>query len=457
MVRRTLRICAWIAGSAVTACAVLYLLGLAINWRDEEPSAAARQLTDLYRDRPSVADRDNGFVYVMGFEVAPDQDPHAMGLRRIAWMNRALSDPAWDIAEDPLPDSRKEVANAALREFSEACRTRSARCVAALRKGDELLEQWLATEPWLATRYESLLAHTGWREWVPVRVEAPLPAYKSIMDGQRLWLLQARSLAMRNDPTGVRLMLEKDIRFWRMALASSDVLISRMIATVALNRHFDMGALILRELPADSMLSAIPEDWSRELSDRELSIQRSTVGEWIFAMGLLNEQGARTFLESYGEGEGSVADRLFAAAALPFFQRTATLNLYADHSLQAVRILDVPVKEYATAPRELAVLDARLSEVHWSAYNPVGCRIFSFHRGGLDTYAREPATSKVFAVLRSRPSRCEQPRYPLRRSPMRSKSRLCATLTTALHSNGTIKTRFKGLETSERGRHLFFY
>jgi hypothetical protein len=85
MLRRILKIIGWIAGGTLGLGVALYLIAIAINWRDREPSAAAVQFTNLYRERPSVADEDNAFIYAMGFAVEPGTNPLKIGLKRVAW------------------------------------------------------------------------------------------------------------------------------------------------------------------------------------------------------------------------------------------------------------------------------------------------------------------------------------------------------------------------------------
>src|SRR5438105_1712848 len=86
MIRKTLKIIGWTAAGVMALGVALYLTVVAINWRDQERSSEAVQLANLYRDRPAVPDEDNAFIYVMGFAVAPDNDPYQMGVRRLAWL-----------------------------------------------------------------------------------------------------------------------------------------------------------------------------------------------------------------------------------------------------------------------------------------------------------------------------------------------------------------------------------
>jgi hypothetical protein len=75
MLRRILKIVGWIAGGTLGLGVALYLVAVAINWHDREPSAAAIQFTNLYRERPTVAEEDNAFIYAMGFAVELDANP----------------------------------------------------------------------------------------------------------------------------------------------------------------------------------------------------------------------------------------------------------------------------------------------------------------------------------------------------------------------------------------------
>ena len=79
MLRRVFKAAGWTVLGLAALCVVLYLIAVAINWRDQEPSAIAVRFASLYRDRPVVADDDNAYVYLMGFGVSPDESPHERG------------------------------------------------------------------------------------------------------------------------------------------------------------------------------------------------------------------------------------------------------------------------------------------------------------------------------------------------------------------------------------------
>src|SRR5687768_13311988 len=142
---------------------------LMINWRDQPPSQAAMRLAAIHRDRPPVADADNGYVYLMGFGVAPNADPHEAGVRRIEWLrnvekgNAALKD------GNPIRDDTgyRSTRPSAAEAISKACGAGWRECSIAFEGKDDVLREWMRSEQWLLDRYLTLLRHPGWLETAP--------------------------------------------------------------------------------------------------------------------------------------------------------------------------------------------------------------------------------------------------------------------------------------------------
>jgi hypothetical protein len=171
---RQLKIIATLVGGLLAAVVLGYLALLFINRHDQPPSQDALHFAELYRDRPPVANADNGYLYAIDF-----------------------------------PES-----------------------------GD------------LFDRYRGLLSHSGWRQPKPFEATARWPTHGKIPQGQELLLLRAAELADGGDIAGVHDLLAEDVRFWRMVLGSSDLLIDKMSAVVMLDRHFELANLALRRLSA---------------------------------------------------------------------------------------------------------------------------------------------------------------------------------------------------------------
>ena len=379
MFTKIAKVVGWIVAGIVALVVLLYLGVVAINWRDKEPSEAAVRFESLHRDRPAVADQDNAYIYMMGLGAAPSEDAYQVGLRRKVWleMSRPLgrfekeADPHGDIY-DLRKDRSKE-----LTALLDQCRPGDSRCAAEFDRGEAVLKEWLKTEGWLLERYQSLLNVPQWLEPSPYDVEEPLPPYQVALDGQRLLLAKALLLAKSNDARGARALIEQDIRFWRNVLQSSDLLISKMIATVALTRQFELGNVVLRQLSGAKAIDAMPASWRQALSKDEYSMLRCFVGEWKFSSAVLHklertgDLSTATFTEEHRAWIGKITDALF----LPLFQYQDTTNKSAEHLLAVTQALDAPFDEFKMATEKSAAISEQYQSDAFppkSAYNPVG-------------------------------------------------------------------------------------
>jgi hypothetical protein len=388
MMRKILKTIGWFAGGVFGLGVVLYLIAVAINWRDREPSAIAVRFANTYRERPAVADQDNAFIYVMGFAVAPGENPGEMGTRRVAWMQESNRAGRFDAAQDPLRErvDYKAKRPPAVREFVEACKPRGAGCAAAFAAGDEVFEQWAASESWLLERYLTLIGYSGWQETVTFDVTAPVPSYALVMDGQRLLLLKAKVMAERGDSIGVKKLLEEDLRFWRMVLESSDTLISKMIATAAINRHFEIGSLVFRKIQSGNVLNAVPANWRVPISDSERSMRRCLVGEWMYRSAVLRNSDT----DPYSLNDESVVTRVMRRLTAAFYQRQDSTNRSAEYLARMTELLSVPIDRFGEAvsrAKEFSERTRRETLPPRSPYNMVGQVLQGLAASDVGSYA----------------------------------------------------------------------
>ncbi|MGH8073239.1 MAG: hypothetical protein ACREO4_04085 [Lysobacter sp.] len=326
---------AWALAALVGLPILVYLALVLVNWNDEPPSASAQRLVAMNRDRPELADAANGYFAMQSLAVAPGADPDYMDAR-----------------------------SAEVAALATACGEALA-CAKALDAHPGALTKWLESEQWLLERYRRMLASEGWREPIPDNLNLPLPAYQHAMEAQKLHLLDARQLALAGDPVGVRDLLERDMVFWRQVLASSDLLISKMIAVAAVSRNFALGNLALRELPQDLADTALPPSWRTPLTVAERSLARTLGGEWHFAASAL-----RTALSPDGPGAAShqrVSDFLLR----PLYQEQATVNRSADRMMRVGTLSELPYPELGPALEHLA-RPQKQARLPFTAYNPVG-------------------------------------------------------------------------------------
>ena len=465
--KRILKWLAWLLGGTLTLVVVAYLTLLLINWRDEPPSEAALQLAAANRDRPAVSDADNAYVHVMGFIVAPNADPHEAGARRIDWLRRLHDQRQLPVGDDPLAgdESYKSTRPAAAQNLSDTCRLASRECAVALEAGTDVMREWVSSEKWLLERYLVLVRHPGWLETAPFDSRAPLPPYGLVFDGQKLLLAKAYLLANQGDAAGVRDLLADDVRFWRHVLASSDILITKMIAVSALNRSFGIGNLVLRQLPAETELQGMPQEWTTPLTDTERSLLRCFTGEWIFGDDLLQEIVAsgswRRLADS--EGDANVADKVVGRALMPLFQPQDTSNRRADMFVRATQAMNVPFEQLPKGLEQARVIfenpNGRSSPLT-RLYNPVGDLVLWVSASGFVPYGARVADvegarrAAVLATeLRSRKVDVQKIPEELAASAIR----VPYTGEPFIWDVEEQAIVFVGLEQAERGRHTFKY
>ena len=327
------RIFAWVVGMLVGLPLLAYLALVAINWNDEPPSADVERLIAMNHDRPVLADAANGHVHAVG--LVPDADAD------------------YRTARSP-----------GVAALASACGEAPA-CAEALDANPEALARWLASEQWLLERYRRMLAAEGWREPIPEDPGVSLPPYQHAMGAQKLHLLDAWRQAVAGDPAAVRDLLERDLVFWRQVLASSDLLITKMIAVAATGRNFEFGNLALRELPAGLVDAAVPPSWREPLTVAERSIARSLGGEWHFVASALRAG------MSAEATEVALHERIAERLLRPLYQEQATLNLAAARTVQLGTLSELPWPELGPALERLSQPEEQ-GQVSFQPYNPIG-------------------------------------------------------------------------------------
>ena len=473
---RAIRILLKALAVTIAACAALAMLAyyiiVAVNWNDREPSALAEQWRQRYDNRAALADSENAYVFAMAFAVPAGQDPTTMGAQRIAWAHevarRRASDPERKDSAgsaDPVADKTREtVRDPAVTSFKEACRPGGTGCASAFDNGDETYDRWMAQEDWLLPRYLQLISLPGWLESGPLtEPSAPLPQFSSIMDGQRVLLLKARRLSMQGDYRAAHDLLESDLRFWRRVLESSDTLISKMIATVALIRHFELGNLILRKLDASAGTQVMPTGWRAPLTDRERSMQRCMVGEWIFMSGLaesLHPIFRYELVVNPEEGPRNFGRTVVALLGAPLYQRQDSINKHAEYYSRIVELVDVRLDRYAESRARSAELARQSAAWPRSPYNIVGSWMLAQVAGDYFNYGARVAdiegvrrAALAAVTLRAANVQVENVEHALTMSelndPYGDRPFEWAATQSAI--------RFRGLQEGERGEHLLHY
>jgi hypothetical protein len=273
------------------------------------------------------------------------------------------------------------------------------------------------------------------------------------VEGQRLLLLDAKVLARKGEYRKLRELLSLDLSFWRRVLESSDTLLTKMVATAAINRHFSLGNLVLRTLPPDRVVDAIPAEWRMPFSNDERSMLRCMVGEWVSTSAMLQK-----IAEDYSAAnEDDLLASALAWLSEPFYKPQATINGYAGHFSRVATLLNVPLDQYESALAQASEL-ARQAFPPRSLYNVMGQTILGMGSFSYDRYARrigdvEGVRRAALATVSTRAARVTKDDVPasLASSPLRNPYN-----DRPFEWDGEAVV-FHGLESGSRGEHRFDY
>jgi hypothetical protein len=356
---KVLKVIGAIVLGLVGLAVLLYVIGVAVNWRDQPPSAAALEMKRILSDRSPVADADNGFVYVLGFGVAAPEDPQAAGAQRKAWMESVNRDRKQLDAEPTRKYANfSSSVSRSMDGVKKACgESPTAKCRDAFLAA--LPQPRLTLEELQLARYRAMLQRPIWREVVPLDIRAALPAYGDILEGQRLLMVDLAARAKSAPPGEIAAALRDDFAFWRETQKSADYLITKMIAVAAIRQHFFFGNLVLREVPGAQ--AEVIEAWSVPFSASELSMRRPMAGELALAESVMltwRNGSEGNFIERDQEGL-TLSGRIGSSLARPFYQHQDHMNYYAQMYLDFAKRFEAPLDRYleiaesvkATAPQ----------------------------------------------------------------------------------------------------------
>jgi hypothetical protein len=447
------RIVLGILGLAV----LLYLILLAVNWKDQPPSADVHKVREVLAARPQLTATDNGVVYVLGFTAPRDQDPREVGARRLAWLETFTAKTSKE--SDPLenPIDLKSNGSPGVEPLKELCGEYDRKSCAESFEKAAIDWQPTETESRALQRYRALIIHRAWRD-VVFKVTAPLPPFADVLHAQRLHQVSMLQHAAKGEVDAVRAGLEAEVVYWRGAQRNAETLIAKMIALAALRNHFFFSNLVLRRLPASQVMDALPPDWLREFSEDERSMHLVMAGEWKWVEESVGDELDGGLLSNMLEP--TLVDRSLYYLGRPLFQPQDTLNIVADRNMRFSSRFTVPMNQYASA-KESIETQFRDHPQPVSIYNPMGDVILSLTDGSMYTsYAFRTANpvgmrraALLVAQMRSRRVTADAVESEVARDELRD------PYTGASFEWDAKRTSviFNAPEEGARARHEFFY
>lgn len=224
-------------------------------------------------------------------------------------------------------------------------------------------------------------------------------------------LATALQHAVAGEASQVRDLLDEDIRFWRLVLAHSENLATKLTAVTALNRHFIWAGIMLKVLPDSAVAQAVPPQWKIPLSDAERTLRLSLAGEWRLANRRIEEYLERPLWPGVSESEHPGLNRFAWRLARPALKPQDYSNRLATLTLRVLKELDAPYNDYPEALQRARAAQRDVEQEHPPfdrVFNAVGDMLSTWPAGILGQHATRVADVEgirrlalVMAELRS--------------------------------------------------------
>lgn len=322
---------------------------VAANWGDQQPSSTALEFEAYYQEHFPLEVENNGYAFMVGFDVQPEEDPLYWGETRIAWTHSVFDLVGDDELEYVFPGAQAEFFVESLpgmELLSNHCKPSTSDCIKTVVDNSEEIALTIKEGRWVIDRYSDLIEHRTWVENIYLDVRLPFPGYQHFLDAQRLYMAD---IFMRRDTLSaedIRQALEKDLIFWRRVQQDSAILITKMISLVAIQQNFYWTNQLICHSPVDEQFNLLSHTHQTPLGKNELSMYRVLVGEWTFGSRFIFDVPEE--MAEWGDEYANLS------RARVFFQFQATVNLMAEQHAALLRHIDRPLDEY---PHALASMD----------------------------------------------------------------------------------------------------
>lgn len=322
------------AALAAAGITVLFLLGVAYAWPDEELSADARTLA---RFAPRVAEDPHNFNYgVFGLHA-----PEGAGI----WDHGRLVASQRMVLGEDFPAG---LGSGFTIDEESLCELREKGCAERLLEEVAGAPRLLEANALPVARYRELRGATSFGYPVEIsRIDEPLPTYSNIALLGRLEVLAALHLEASGEYAQALAHLEEDLDFHRRMLARINLMIGKMAAVRSIQNHVRALAMLTERAAHRPGRAGFPGHPPARLGAAERSV--------IEVMGAETQWMTRMLHSD--ESRGRIAALLFeekplqrvAFQVLPL-RRNALLNRLSAEIMQTARDGQLGARELAALP-----------------------------------------------------------------------------------------------------------
>ncbi|HEX4327863.1 MAG TPA: hypothetical protein VH105_13645 [Burkholderiales bacterium] len=350
----------------VSGFSLLVAIGLLIfvfgNWSDEALSPAAQKLVAI--PKPAVPDASNGYFVLLGIDAPTKEDALTAGRQLQAVRDR-------EYAENPLRSdysSPPELFNDGAQWGKLRCPMQGENCIDRYLKNRQGFTDWMSGHEILQTRYAQLNSLPGFEEAPFLSAHMLLPHYQGMTQAGELRLISAAYDMDGGNPAAGLEAIVGEIGVHRRLLASSRMLISKMIFVAMLRRDYQVLSEAIEHWPALAkvqepvLTGALRPLDLRETDMRQVFQMENLFTAHVFLQALEANRGADSSDDSNDEQSGwwhkAMGNPMGRMSYLP----NATLNEVAPYWSRRVEAGYGSGATVESRKRDLAAFFA-----HWSS------------------------------------------------------------------------------------------
>lgn len=355
----------WLAIILIGLPLSLYIVLALINLTgDEEKSSLVLEFEKHIAKKSDLNNTENAYIYMMGITAKPSDNFYERGVERVQKRLSILNQSPHN--DEPTFTDYIEISSFESRLETLLTDTKcnldqplNTQCQTHLIESEKEITDLLSDAELLLHRYNLIKQKTDWYEILPEysRFVTGL-TYKNFSTLHRLSMLSIWQHSRNND-ADIELLIEKEGKFLRNFSKSSNLLISKVIATELIEEFFNWSHLLLSIDNGKPLDVAQIKSLYLPFADEESGFNEVMIGEWHFIKG---------FYKQIEHDEIPLQYRWLR----PLIQFQATINLHAKYNKIIFSFKSETTKKDIIDD----CIDNNLINLIQLTYNPIG-KLFS--------------------------------------------------------------------------------
>ena len=291
--------------------------------RDEELLPEVKRLFELAET--STGSDNEAYLYLMGMDAAPDEDPVEVGRFRLKENEMLAENPEYEVREYSQKEGLSNL------DGDIFCGFRDEECLRNLFTKEIDVDAIYKKHIVYIERGKKFFSYDHFKTALLTNVMQRFPAYTVVVNYHKLIFLKAVALHQRGDSQGAIDLLVAEVVAIRKKLSDDDFLIGKMVYTATINQYLNLASLIIGKSDIHIKLSG--------LSAEELDFEVLMSLELVFSYGI-----AKSTEKSLREEMGGGRTGKFLAKSL--YKPNMTLNAMLPLITRAIKLSQLSSQEF---------------------------------------------------------------------------------------------------------------